>query len=109
MEGAWFDVLNHPPHHLTRWNLAAFRKLAAIVGVDMRYFAPAPQVFRQALQAFRLRKYGPHVKGSRWAVLGNLFEQAPQFMALWWRLMQRSRRHVLSGADSILIEFSRKT
>ena len=40
-ETEWFDVMNHPPHHMTRWNLAAYRKLAEILGVKMRHFCPA--------------------------------------------------------------------
>ena len=31
-ESDWFDILNHPPHHMTRWNLAAYRRLAEMTG-----------------------------------------------------------------------------
>ena len=106
VEAECFDVLNHPPHHLTRWNLKAYRKLADILGVELRYFAPAPGVFRQVRQTFHLKHYGSLVKVPRWTVLGNMVKYAPQFMALWWRLYRRSRRQALGGAEWILVELA---
>ena len=107
-ECGWFDVLNHPPHHMTRWNLAAYRKLADLLGVELRYFAPATKVFSQVRLAFHLKKYAPLVRVPRRVALGNMLRHAPQFIALWWRLVQLSRRHALGGADSILVELTAK-
>ncbi len=106
VESEWFDVLNHPPHHMTRWNLAAYRGLAKILGVEMRYYTPAPCVFLQVRIAFHVNKYGPLMHVPRLEVLGNMLKRAPQFAALWWRFVQRSRKHKLGGVDSILVEFT---
>jgi hypothetical protein len=81
-ERDWFDVLNHPPHHMTRWNLRAYQKLAEILGVQIRHYAPPAHPVKQALQAFRLRHYGPHVRVSRPRLLKDLLRHAPQFL---WR------------------------
>lgn len=35
-----WDVMNMPPHHLTRWNGRAFRKLATVAGLDIAIHAP---------------------------------------------------------------------
>lgn len=35
-----WDVMNMPPHHLTRWNGRAFRRLAAVAGLDIAIHAP---------------------------------------------------------------------
>lgn len=106
VEDNWFDVLNHPPHHMTRWNLNAYRKLADILGVTLRYFAPAPGIGGQARLAFRVKRFGPTVKLDKMQMLCAIAKNAPQYLAVWWRLYRRSRQHVLGGADSILIEFT---
>lgn len=105
-EHDWFDVLNHPPHHMTRWNLAAYRRLAEILGVKMRHFAPRNRPLKQALQTFRLQTHGPNVDVPRTALLKDLLRHAPQFLAGWRRLARRARRHENSGADLILVEFT---
>ncbi len=105
-ESNWFDVLNHPPHHMTRWNLAAYRKLAEIFGVKMRHFAPRNRPLKQALQLFRLQTYGPNVQVARPVLLKDLLRRAPQFLAGWRQLRQRARQQENGGSDSILVEFT---
>jgi hypothetical protein len=98
--------MNHPPHHMTRWNLAAYRKLAEILGVKMRHFAPRNRSLKQALETFRLKAHGPNVNVSRAALLKDLLFRAPQFFAGWRQLRKRARSHENGGADLILIEFT---
>jgi SAM-dependent methyltransferase len=105
-ERDWFDVLNHPPHHMTRWNLAACRKLAEILGVKMRHFAPRTRPMKQALQTFRLKTHGPNVNVPRLVLLKDLLFRAPKFFDGWRRLSKRSRSHENGGADLILIELT---
>jgi SAM-dependent methyltransferase len=105
-EQEWFDVLNHPPHHMARWNLAAYRRLAAILGVKMRHFAPRNRPLKQALQTFRLKTYGPNAGVSRATLLKDIGRHAPQFLSNWWKLSRRARHHENGGADLILIELT---
>ena len=105
-ERDWFDVLNHPPHHMARWNLAAYRKLAEILDLKMRHFTPPPRVLKQALQLFCLKNYGPNVKISRATLLKDLLLHSPQFISDWKKSYSRMRQHDLGGADLILIEFT---
>lgn len=102
----WFDVLNHPPHHMTRWNLAAYRRLAEILGVKMRHFAPRHPPLKQAFQTFLLKAYGPNASVPRMALLKDLLFCAPQFFAGWRRLSRRARSHENGGANLILVEFT---
>ena len=37
LEILWFDPLNHPPHHLSRWNEASYRALAQQLGMTIRF------------------------------------------------------------------------
>ena len=39
-ESKWFDPLNHPPHHLTRWNAASYNELAQQLGMQIKLFMP---------------------------------------------------------------------
>jgi 2-polyprenyl-3-methyl-5-hydroxy-6-metoxy-1,4-benzoquinol methylase len=105
-ETEWFDVLNHPPHHMTRWNLAAYRKLAEIVGAKMRHFAPQNRAMKQALQLFRLKTYGPNVAVARATLGKDLLRHAPSFLGGWKKMAARAAQHDLGGADLILVEFT---
>jgi len=105
-ESEWFDVLNHPPHHMARWNLAAYRKLAELLGVKMRHFAPRNRPLKQALQCFRLKTYGPNVVVSRAALLKDIARRLPAFLAGWRKVSRRAARHENRGADLILVEFT---
>ena len=104
-EEGWFDVLNHPPHHMTRWNLRAYQKLAELLGVQMRHYAPVTRPVKQALQTFRLNHYGPQVKVSRARLLTDLLRHGPEFLAAWQRLRVRAAAHANGGSDLILVEF----
>jgi len=104
-EGEWFDVMNHPPHHMMRWNLAAYRRLAEMLGVTLHHYAPPVRPLKQALQLFRLKNYGPNVHVSRAKLLKDLILQTPAFINVWRNMQQRAARHDLGGADLILLEF----
>jgi SAM-dependent methyltransferase len=101
-ESEWFDILNHPPHHMTRWNLAAYRRLAALTGAKMRYFVPPSSPLRRAVRNFRLLQYGPHGTAGRPTLLKDLLRKFPQFL----RLYQKQKQRQPVGADVILVEFT---
>ena len=101
-ESEWFDILNHPPHHMTRWNLAAYQQLAALMGAKMRYFAPSSNQLQRAIYSFRLMQYGPHHNVNKITLLKDLLRHLPRFLHHY--LKQRQRKPV--GADVILVEFT---
>lgn len=39
-EHAWYDPLNHPPHHLSQWNVAAYRSAAAQMDMNLQLVTP---------------------------------------------------------------------
>jgi SAM-dependent methyltransferase len=107
-ESAWFDVMNHPPHHMTRWTLPAYQKIASILKLDFSYFLPSVSPVRQALSLENLKIAGPN---SRPLQTGNLFQsiqRLPGFLASWIKMSYRAKNHPLKGADVILVQFSRK-
>jgi 2-polyprenyl-3-methyl-5-hydroxy-6-metoxy-1,4-benzoquinol methylase len=106
-ESDWFDVMNHPPHHMTRWNLAAYRRLAEILGVEMRHFAPASSAFRQACLTFTLKLYGGNLNIPRKTLYKDALLRAPFLLSIWWKTCQRRRHHENRGSNVILVEFTK--
>lgn len=101
-ESEWFDILNHPPHHMTRWNLAAYQRLAEMLGARMRYFVPPSSVLKRTLNVFRLRHYGPNHPVGKGKLAADLIRHFPEFMRDFRK--QRLRKPI--GADVILVEFT---
>jgi SAM-dependent methyltransferase len=105
-ETEWFDIMNHPPHHMGRWNLAAYRRLADILEVKLRHFSPPSSPLRQALQLFKLKIYGPNVSIRRSTLIKDLLLYLPMFLAEWKQLSQRTKHHENGGSDVILVELT---
>jgi SAM-dependent methyltransferase len=58
-ERRWHDPLNHPPHHLTRWNERSYAELARSLQAGLRVFSPpAADPLRRAARAVALDTYG---------------------------------------------------
>ena len=102
-----FDILNHPPHHLTRWNLDAYKKLAEILGVKMRYFVPPGGATKRALKSFWISRHGPKYPVNRAHLIAELSLHLPQFLTHYQKQLQRQRAHHGIGADVIMVELTR--
>ena len=101
-ESEWFDILNHPPHHMTRWNLAAYQRLAEMVGAKMRFFVPPSSALKRTLNVFRLRQYGPNNPVGNGKLIVDLLRHFPTFARDFRK--QRLRRPI--AADVILVELT---
>lgn len=65
-ESLWHDPLNHPPHHLTRWNARSMAALGAAVGRKCALSMPeALPIVARARYALVPRYLGPHWKRHR--------------------------------------------
>lgn len=105
-ESEWFDIMNHPPHHMGRWNLKSYKKLAEVLGMKMRYYFPRSYPLKQALSLYKILCYGPHVTISLSTLIRDLVRSFPDFIQIYRRLLIRSSNHELRGADIILVELS---
>jgi 2-polyprenyl-3-methyl-5-hydroxy-6-metoxy-1,4-benzoquinol methylase len=101
-ESDWFDILNHPPHHMTRWNLSAYQRLAEMAGAKMHFFVPPTSALKRTLNVFRLRHYGPNHPVGRGKLVADLVRHFPGFARDFRK--QQSRHPV--AADVILVEFT---
>lgn len=105
-EASWFDILNHPPHHLTRWNLRAYERLASILGLRMRSYFPRPGRMKQALMTFRLLRYGPRRSVGKARLCGDLLLNIGALARLYQTQQERSRKNKGITADVILVELT---
>jgi SAM-dependent methyltransferase len=47
-EKSWYDPLNYPPHHMTRWELISLKKLIEKLGLSFEYeISPVPSIFKR--------------------------------------------------------------
>lgn len=103
-EGGWFDPLNHPPHHLTRWNARALAGLAQRCGETARFEMPAAySTVRRARYALAIEQLGPHWarrRAWRWLPLAH----PVGFMRELARQARRERVAGRAAADVVLVE-----
>jgi len=106
-ETRWHDPLNHPPHHVTRWNAKAYEALAEQTGwtVDL-ILPPAADIAKRAVIAVRLAKCGTGgVTRSPWSVL---MRHPFDIMAEMVRQATRPRVHGRAAPDVVLARLRRE-
>ncbi|MEI8329918.1 MAG: class I SAM-dependent methyltransferase [Chlamydiia bacterium] len=106
-EDTWFDIMNHPPHHMTRWNLDAYIKMAKILNVEMNFFVRKAKPFCQALQCLHLKRFGANSNNSLFDIIKHIAFKPQRFIQEWLRLIRRAGRDKSAGSDVILIEFKK--
>jgi len=103
-----WDPLNHPPHHLTRWNTKSLAMLADAVGASVQFHMPRPvRAIWRVLFALRAMRSGKPA-GPDPHPIGTLLRN-PWRTLTWWR-EQRAREHVQGygvAPSDILAEFQR--
>ena len=60
LESNWYDPLNHPPHHLTRWNTASLEALALASQFRAEFLLPKAQNLMQRALASTSVAYSCH-------------------------------------------------
>jgi SAM-dependent methyltransferase len=107
-ETRWFDPLNHPPHHLSRWNATSLKALCTRAGGAARLTLPEPySTPARARLALAIRQLGPHWhrRKRRWRLQPLLHPL--RFTA---ELLRQARREQVGGrvaADVVLVEVLR--
>jgi len=100
-EKYWFDIMNHPPHHMTRWNLRSYEKLASILNLRISFYYPRASALRQVIQIYHLLyfRFKPFKKRDFFDLL--------YFFKLFFDCLSSNRFHSLKGSDVILVELYR--
>lgn len=108
-EGSWFDPLNHPPHHLTRWNCRAYEELARQLDLQINFIMPrASSILDRTLYALNLAWHGPSALASRKKMFLSVFAQPFDTLGEYMRQMNREKVDGKTAADVILVELSRR-
>ena len=105
----WYDVLNHPPHHMGRWNLNSYKKIAEILGLQIEIFMPPPRnLFKSAALSFMFSIYGPEKIQSKIKILKAIIRYPFRFLR---HLKSQSNRAKISekrAANVILVKLTKQ-
>jgi 2-polyprenyl-3-methyl-5-hydroxy-6-metoxy-1,4-benzoquinol methylase len=106
-ENLWFDPLNHPPHHLTRWNSSSHEELARRLGVGIKfYMPPSKKAWHRTTQALELKWRGPHKLTQRRKFYALALCHPLMTSNDWLHQLRRERFNGRTAADVVLVELS---
>ena len=108
-EGPWFDPLNHPPHHMTRWNASAYKALAKQFGLHLHLHLPhTDRTLNRVAWAFNFSLNGPQHLQTRNQVLLRAIKKPRAFFAEVTRQIRRERVNGKTAPDVVLAILSRQ-
>lgn len=103
-ESSWFDPLNHPPHHLTRWNIEAYSELAKQLGMEINFYTPAPQkIFVRTLASLNL-KFNGNIPFSKSKVFLECLKNPQIAFKEYIKQMNRMKLNNQPAADVVLLQ-----
>lgn len=104
-ESVWFDPLNHPPHHMTRWNFKAYEELAKKLGMSIRFHFPAAQsLFQRTIRAISFNLNGFQLFISKKQILLYVLKNPLAFFREYNYQKQRVKMFNRYAADVVLAE-----
>ena len=103
----WFDILNHPPHHMGRWSLSSYQKVSEVLDLDMEVFMPQSQSFIvSAFNSFIFSIYGNSRGIGKINVIKNALIHPIMFFEHLLRQYKRERVNNKRAANVILVKLS---
>jgi 2-polyprenyl-3-methyl-5-hydroxy-6-metoxy-1,4-benzoquinol methylase len=107
IEYGWFDPLNYPPHHLSRWSRTSLQKLAEITGFQISITtSPAGSSVSRALRALALAKRGVLYSGGRVQKVILAVRNFPEFYAACRMQSRREKINGKTAGDTFLAAFT---
>lgn len=105
----WYDVLNHPPHHMGRWNLKSYSKLAETLNLNLEVFMPDPMdLLHTSLFSFLFSLYGHSNNFTKSQILFKILLHPLKFTAHFLRQSKREKFNKKRSANVILVKLSKK-
>jgi len=103
----WYDVLNHPPHHMGRWNLKSYTKIAEILGLKLEVFMPeSEKLLKTAIQSFMFSIYGSKIK-SKIVILNSMICHPLKFFNHLNKQSKRIKIESKRASNVILVKFTK--
>lgn len=108
-ESRWYDPLNHPPHHLSRWNFKSYNKLAELLNLNMRvHFPEASPALKRTLEVFNFRLNGFKNFYSRKKLYTYLLANPKAFFSELKKQKERIQIQGKTVSNVILVEYTLK-
>jgi SAM-dependent methyltransferase len=105
-ESLWFDPLNHPPHHTTRWNLKSYTELGSQTKLNVDFEMPkAPPLHVRLAIALNFYFNGKQNPQRTRVVLLRAFLRPYLLATELFRQIFRARVNGKTAADVILVDF----
>lgn len=110
VEASWFDILNHPPHHLTRWNTKAYSVLAQRLNLKCIFHAPRASSFLSLCARSTLLHVGgiESLDFDKITKLRIIVKNLPAFFKNCLAIFNREKLNDRRAADIILVEWFKK-
>ncbi|WP_335010332.1 class I SAM-dependent methyltransferase [Nostoc sp.] len=106
VESDWFDILNHPPHHLLRWSKKSYEELAHQLGCEIKFYMPsANSVMARTTNNFSLSKFGKNQTVSKLRLFQEIIKNPTVFLKIFFEQLMRYRVNGNIAADIVLVEF----
>lgn len=106
-ENIWFDPLNHPPHHMTRWNAKAYQELAQQLGLKINLFMP--QQGKAIDRTFVALNYAWNSPAHLMSWRRIQLEALKRPLVFFWEWLRQCKREKLNNqvaADVVLVELT---
>lgn len=107
-ESTWYDPLNYPPHHLTRWNIKAYEELASQLGLGVNFYMPkAGNVLQRTMYTLNLKYYGPAHMKKIYSLYATFLLKPNVFIRELYNQSKRDKINRRTAADVVLVEMYR--
>lgn len=106
-ESDWFDILNHPPHHILRWNKKSYEELAKQLGCEIHFYMPSSNsVLSRTTNTFRLSQHKKDKLVFKLKLLQTILKHPILFLTIFIHQLMRCRMNGRVAADLVLVELN---
>lgn len=108
-ETSWFDPLNHPPHHMTRWNIKSYNELARQIGLKAEFIMPpAPKLIDRVLSTLNYGWNSPAKLMDKKAMFFSVLKKPHVMLNEIYRQLSRERLNGRVVADVVLVQLKKE-
>jgi len=113
IECDWIDILNYPPHHLSRWNKKAYIELAKKLNLNLEFFSPIPwSTVGYAIQSFLMSENKTvikFVKKEYFKIIKMVLRSPFKFIKHFMYQYNREKINGIKHANLVMIKLSKKS
>ena len=104
-ETSWFDPLNHPPHHMTRWNVKSYSELAKQLGLKAEFIMPpASKLIDRVLSTLNYAWNSPVKLMDKKAIFFAALRKPHVMLTEIYRQLSREKLNSRVVADVVLVQ-----